>query len=107
MKKMMKNVENRSNTISIISWGITIVLMCTIWCLSLNDMSFRMAWNDTVRTVTSESVITMLHKAITCTIIVAGSTNLVSSIIRKLTDEESVYEDDDYEYEYEEIEEES
>ena len=47
----------------------------------------------------------MLHKAITCTIIVAGSTNLVSSIIRKLTDEESVYEDDDYEYE--EIEEES
>lgn len=53
MKKMMKNVENRSNAISIISWGITIVLMCTIWFLSLNDMSFRMAWNDTVRTVTS------------------------------------------------------
>ena len=101
---MMKKIMNGLNTISIMSWVVTMIIMCAIWYLSLNDVSFRMAWNDVTRFWNSETAITLLHKVIVWTIVAAGSTNLLSSMIRKLTDKGEEECENDYD-EYEEEEE--
>ena len=99
---MMKKIENGLNTISIMSWVVTAIIMCVIWYLSLNDVSFRMAWNDVNRFCNSESIIALLHKFIVWSIMLAGSTNLIASLIRKLTDKSEEEYEDDYEEEKEE-----
>lgn len=81
----MKKIMNGLNVISIMSWIVTLIIMGVIWYLSLNEMSFRWVWNDVSRSCDSESIISMLHKLIIWVVVLAGSTNIFSSLIRKLT----------------------
>ena len=80
----MKKIMNGLNVISIMSWIVTLIIMGVIWYLSLNEMSFRWVWNDVSRSCDSESIISMLHKLIIWVVVLAGSTNIFSSLIRKL-----------------------
>ena len=98
----MKKFEKELNAIGIISWGITLMMMAVIWYLSYNEMSFRWAWNDVSRGCDSESIISVLHKLVVWTIVVAGSSNAISTLIRKLSDRKI----EEYEECYDELEEE-
>lgn len=94
----MKKIMNGLNVISIMSWIVTLIIMGVIWYLSLNEMSFRWALNDVSRSFDSESIISMLHKLIIWVVVLAGSTNIFSSLIRKLTDKTNEgYEEDEIE----------
>lgn len=92
----MKKIMNGLNMISITSWVVTLCIMGIIWYLSLNEVSFRWVWNDVSRCCDSDSIISMLHKFVLCTIILAGSTNIVSTLIMKLTDK-TVEKEDEFE----------
>ena len=94
----MKKIMNGLNVISIMSWIVTLIIMGVIWYLSLNEMSFRWAWNDVSRSCDSESIISMLHKLIIWVVVLAGSTNIFSSLIRNLTCKTvERYEEDEFE----------
>lgn len=89
---MMRKIKETVNAISIVSWVLTLTLMGIIWYLTLNDVSFRWAWNDVSRCYDSVSIIGDLHSVIVKLIVVAGSTNLISTVIdsfldRKVEDE--------------------
>ncbi len=82
----MKKIMEELNVISIISWVITMMMIGAIWYLSANDISFKLMWNDVNRYCDSESIIALLYKLSNNTVILAGSTNVFSTIIRKLTE---------------------
>lgn len=52
----MKKIMNGFNVVSIMSWIMTLIIMAVIWYLSLNEVSFRWAWNDVSRGCDSESM---------------------------------------------------
>lgn len=94
----MKKIMNGFNVVSTMSWIMTLIIIAVIWYLSLNEVSFRWAWNDVSRSCDSESIISMLHKLIIWMIILAGSTNIFSSLILNLTCKTvEKYEEDDFE----------
>lgn len=94
----MKKIMNGLNVISTMSWIVTLIIMGVIWYLSLNEVSFRWVWNDVSRSCDSESIISMLHKLIIWVIVLAGSTNIFSSLIRNLTCKTvERYEEDEFE----------
>lgn len=78
---MMRKIKETVNAISIVSWVLTLTLMGIVWYLSLNDVSFRWAWNDVSRCYDSTSIIGDLHSVIVKLIVVAGSTNLISTVV--------------------------
>lgn len=78
---MMRKIKETVNAISVVSWVLTLTLMGIVWYLSLNDVSFRWAWNDASRCYDSTSIIGDLHSVIVKLIVVAGSTNLFSTVI--------------------------
>ena len=78
---MMRKIKETVNAISIVSWVLTLTLMGIVWYLTLNDVSFRLAWNDVSRCYDSASIIGDLHSVIVKLIVVAGSTNLISTVI--------------------------
>ena len=78
---MMRKIKETVNTIGIISWVMTLTLMGIVWYLSLNDVSFRWAWNDVSRCYDSTSIISELHSAIIRLVVIAGGSNLVSTLI--------------------------
>lgn len=83
---MMRKIKETVNTISIISWVMTLTLMGIVWYLSLNDVSFRWAWNDVSRCYDSTSIISDLHSIIIRLVVIAGGSNLVSTLIDALLD---------------------
>lgn len=83
---MMRKIKETVNAISIVSWVLTLTLMGIVWYLTLNDVSFRWAWNDVSRCYDSASIIGALHSMIVKLIVVAGSTNLISTVIDSFLD---------------------
>lgn len=82
----MKKIMNELNAISIISGILAMVIIGAIWYLSANDITFKVVWNDLNRCCTSESIIAMLYKLLVNAIVLAVSTNVFSTIIRKSID---------------------
>ena len=83
---MMRKIKETVNAISIVSWVLTLTLIGIVWYLTLNDVSFRWAWNDVSRCYDSASIIGGLHSMIVKLIVVAGSTNLISTVIDSFLD---------------------
>lgn len=84
MKKMMKNLYEGLNAISIVSWILAIIMMMGVMYLEMNDITFKWVWNDISRSYTSESMMMTMVKFATAVVITAGSTNLVSSLLRRI-----------------------
>lgn len=83
---MMRKIRETVNAISIVSWVLTLTLMGIVWYLTLNDVSFRWAWNDVSRCYDSASIISVTHSVIVKLIVIAGSSNLVSTLIETFLD---------------------
>lgn len=87
---MLKKIVNGLDAISIMSWVVTLIVALAIWYVTSNDVSFKWALNDLSRSYDSHGIISMLNKVIVCAIVSAGTTNLFSIMIRKLTDKTTV-----------------
>lgn len=100
---MLKKFSDEFNSVSIMAWFITIVMILAVMVLEANDPTFRMTWNDVTRTYTSESMIAVLHNAIMTAIIFTGLASIISTVTRKICVSRKDDSDEDM---FEEVEEE-
>ena len=81
---MLKKIWNGLSIISVVSWMVTLLCLLAIWILGTNSMSIRFAWNDISRICDSESVALKLFHIVTYLILIAGTTNIGSALLRQL-----------------------
>lgn len=105
---MKEKIINVCDMISIVSWTVTSMIMVVIQYLSMNWVYFSWTWNDLTRWCDSDTIIEMLYAIMVSVIILAGSSNLISVVIRKLSDTVNVNEEEtgfDIDFDFPELEE--
>lgn len=81
---MLKKVIDGLDVVSIISWIMTIIVLVCIWVLEMNDISIKLAWNDISRICDGVTMTIKLFQLMTGLVILAGTTTIFSTAIRKV-----------------------
>ena len=102
MKNLMNKLTNGLSTISIIAWVITIMMIACALVVGLNDVAFRLAWNEISRYYSTDYIVNALMQVIAVLAVIAGATNLLEKLLNRIID--SNYDDEeDFDEEIEEV----
>lgn len=89
---MLKKVIDGLDAVSIISWIMTIIVLVCIWVLEMNDISVKLAWNDISRICDGDTMTIKLFQLMTGLVILAGTTTIFSTSIRKVESKKEIEE---------------